>query len=156
MWIGKTAPAPTWAQALAREMTRPAFARLPAGVRPYLLATVLFAAASAAMGAGHAALLRDGLPWALVSVLVVAAAAGLWGSRPALLVLALSALFTGPPSSPRGPGTGRRPALRAGARPPQPRARRLRGGHHRADGSGAAEDGRRPSAGGRSWRPCAP
>ncbi len=67
------------------------------GLRPYLLPYLfsvgLFAAASGLMYAGDSTLLRHGLPWALVSLLVVAAAGSLWGVRPAVLVLALSALF---------------------------------------------------------------
>ncbi len=95
MPISKPAQAAPWARGLAaevtREVTRPVFPRLPAGLRPYLLAGGLFLAASALMGVGNAALLRFGFSWALLSLLVVVAAASLWGVRPGLLVLALSA-----------------------------------------------------------------
>lgn len=64
-----------------------------ASVRPYLLAVLLFLGASGLMYLGDSQLLQFGFPWALVSLLVIAATASLWGGRPALLVLALSALF---------------------------------------------------------------
>jgi len=60
---------------------------------PYLFSVGLFAAASGLMYVGDSTLLRHGFPWALVSLLVVAAAGSLWGVRPAILVLALSVLF---------------------------------------------------------------
>jgi len=60
---------------------------------PYLLSACLFAVASAVMYVGDAHLVRYGFPWALVYLLVVAAVASLWGARPAVLALALSALF---------------------------------------------------------------
>ena len=63
------------------------------GVRPYLLAVLLFIGAAGLMYLGEAHFLTSGFPWALVSLLVVAAAASLWGTRPALVVLILSALF---------------------------------------------------------------
>ena len=91
--ISKTLQAQPWAQALASEATKPLFPLIPPGVRPYLFAATLFAAASALLYVGDAALLRYGLPWTLVSLLVIVAAANLFGTRPALLVLALSALF---------------------------------------------------------------
>ena len=95
--MSKPAQAAPWARDLAaevtREVTRPVFPRLPAGLRPYLLAGGLFAIASALMGVGNAALLRYGFSWALASLLVVVAAASLWGVRPGLLVLALSAVY---------------------------------------------------------------
>ena len=62
-------------------------------MRPYALSLVLFAASSALMYAGDSALLKYGFPWALVSLLIVAAVATLWGTRPAILVLVLSASF---------------------------------------------------------------
>ena len=60
---------------------------------PYLFAALLFAAASALMYVADTALVRFGFPWALVYLLVVAATASIWGAGPAVLVLALSALF---------------------------------------------------------------
>ena len=93
MPISKPAQAAPWTQALAREAARPVFPRLPPGVRPFLLAVLLFGIVSALMYVGNAALLHSGLPWGLVSVLVVVAVANLWGVRPAVLVLALSAIY---------------------------------------------------------------
>jgi hypothetical protein len=63
------------------------------GARPYLLAVALFACANVLLALADTTLLRYGLPWTLVSLLVVVASANLWGVRPALLVLALSALY---------------------------------------------------------------
>ena len=62
-------------------------------LRPYLYSLVFLAAASALMYVADSALLRYAFPWALVSLLVVAAVASLWGAGPAALVLTLSALF---------------------------------------------------------------
>lgn len=64
-----------------------------AAARPYVLAVLSFAVASGLMYLGDALLLPYGFPWALVSLLVVAATASLWGARPALVVLALAAVF---------------------------------------------------------------
>ncbi len=62
-------------------------------LRPYLLAVLLFLGASGLMYVGDTVLLNFGFPWALVSLLVIAATASLWGARPAIVVLVLSALF---------------------------------------------------------------
>ena len=76
---------------------KPASAAFRPGLRPnllpYLFPVGLFAAANGLMYVGDSTLLRHGFPWALVSLLVVAAAGSLWGVRPAILVLALSVLF---------------------------------------------------------------
>ncbi len=64
-----------------------------AAVRPYASAAVLLAFAYGLMWLGDRHLLHYGFPWALVSLLVIAAVSSLWGSRPALMVLALSAVF---------------------------------------------------------------
>ncbi len=93
MLINKAAPAVPWQRALAQEAARPVFPRLPQTVRPYLLALLLFAGAAALTSAGDAALLRYGLSWPLTALLIVAAAASLWGVRPALLVLVLSVAY---------------------------------------------------------------
>ena len=86
--VSQTAP---WARAVTREISRPVFPELLPAFRPYLLALILFAAAATALSVGDAAMQRLGLSWPLVSLLVVAASASLWGVRPALLVLVLSA-----------------------------------------------------------------
>ena len=93
MLSNKAASAVPWQQALAQETARPVFPRLPQAGRPYLLALLLFAGAATLTSAGDAALLRYGLSWPLVALLVVAAAASLWGVRPALLVLVLSVAY---------------------------------------------------------------
>lgn len=93
MLISKSLPASLWSQTFAREVTRPVFPSLPSGIRPYLLATGLLAGVSALMYVGDSAMMRFGFSWALVSLLVVVISANLWGIRPALLVLALSALY---------------------------------------------------------------
>jgi len=69
------------------------FARLPSQVRPFFFAISLFVGASALMYVGNSALLRLGFPWPLIYLLVVIVAANLWGVKPALLVLILSALY---------------------------------------------------------------
>ena len=60
---------------------------------PYMRSATLFAGASAVMYAADLKLVRYGFPWALVYLLAVAVVANFWGARPALLVLALSAIF---------------------------------------------------------------
>lgn len=90
---GALAPTKPWAQAVKREIAQPVFPKLPTRARPYVLALTLFATACALMYVGNAALLRFGLPWALVSLLLVVAAANLWGVRAAGLVLALSIVY---------------------------------------------------------------
>ena len=85
MVTSKAAQAPSWAQPLAR----PVFPNIPRAARPYLAALLLFAAISTLMSAGDAALLRHGLAWPPVALLLVAATTALWGIRPALLVLLL-------------------------------------------------------------------
>ena len=77
---------PTPASAAFRPERRP-------DLLPYLFSVGLFAAASGLMYVGDSTLLRHRFPWALVSLLIVAAAGSLWGVRPAILVLALSVLF---------------------------------------------------------------
>ncbi len=74
-------------------MAKPIFPVLPASVRPYLFAASLFAAATALLSLDDAAVLRFGFPWVLFSLLLVVAAANLWGSRAAAFVLALSAVY---------------------------------------------------------------
>jgi serine phosphatase RsbU (regulator of sigma subunit) len=53
----------------------------------------LLAAACLVIYVGDSELIRYGFPWALISLLVVGAIATLYGTRPAILVLLLSALF---------------------------------------------------------------
>lgn len=93
MLTRKSAQVSPQTQALMRKVTTPIFPSLPLRVRPYLLAVTLFAAASALMLVGDAALLHYGFSWALVSLLFIVAAANLWGIRPAILVLTLSAVY---------------------------------------------------------------
>lgn len=86
--VSQTVP---WTRAVTREISRPVFPKLSPAFRPYLLALTLFAAAATVLSVGDAAMQRLGLSWPLVSLLVVAVSASLWGVRPALLILALSA-----------------------------------------------------------------
>ena len=89
----RSAQAAQWMQVLAKEVSRPVFSSLPPTIRPYLMAALLFAVAGSIMYIGDAALLRYGLPWSLVSLLVIVGTANLWGVRPAVLVLVLSAIY---------------------------------------------------------------
>jgi hypothetical protein len=60
--------------------------------QPYASAVALLVAADALMFLGDRYLIHFGFPWALVSLLVIAATANIWGVRAALLVLVLSAV----------------------------------------------------------------
>ncbi len=93
MFINKAVRTAPWRQTLAREAARPVFLRIPQAIRPYLLALLLFIAAGALMSAGDAAAMRYGFSWPLVALLLVAATAGLWGARPAVLILVLSIVY---------------------------------------------------------------
>jgi hypothetical protein len=79
--------------AQTRKAVSPGPSARTAPLAPYLLAVFLFAVTSGFMYLGDTFLLPFGFPWALVSLLIVAAVASLWGAGPALLVLVLSALF---------------------------------------------------------------
>lgn len=119
MVTSKAAQTSSWAQALAR----PVFPNIPPAARPYLAALLLFAAVSTLMSAGDAVLLRHGLVWPPVALLLVAATAALWGVRPALLVLLLCVGYGAaamrlepllPPAMLAGPAALVRTALFAG------------------------------------------
>ena len=82
-----------WTQAVAQEVIKPVFPQIPKAVRTYLFATCLAVFTGALMFVDNAAMLRLGFSWGLFSLLVVVAAANLWGTRPAVLTLALSAAY---------------------------------------------------------------
>lgn len=91
--ISSNLQATSWAKTVAQQLARPIFPALPAAIRPYLFAASLFAAATALLSLGDAAILRFGFSWVLFSLLLIVATANLWGSRAAALVLALSAVY---------------------------------------------------------------
>jgi serine phosphatase RsbU (regulator of sigma subunit) len=64
-------------------------------VKPYVYSVLLFLASCAIMWLGNTLLLEYAFPWSLFALIVVGAAAIFWGNKPAVLVLALSVLFSG-------------------------------------------------------------
>jgi hypothetical protein len=93
VFVRNSASAGSWTS-FSWDITAPVFPQIPASVRPYVLALWLFAVTSGLMYIGDNALLRFGLPWALVSLLVVILSANIWGVGPAFVVLGLSVLFS--------------------------------------------------------------
>lgn len=68
--------------------------RLDAGqIRPYAYALLMTGGAGGLLRLADQVLVRYSLPWALISLLVVATAVGLCGVGPALMVLTITALF---------------------------------------------------------------
>jgi serine phosphatase RsbU (regulator of sigma subunit) len=69
--------------------------RLPSAdrLRPYIKSTLLALAADLVMLIGDRDVIRYAFPWPTVSLLVIAVSAVLWGTGPAILVIALSVLF---------------------------------------------------------------
>ena len=66
---------------------------LPTGILPYLWSLTLMFGASAFLWVGDQMTLRYALPWGMISLLIVASSAVLWGVRPAALVLVITGLF---------------------------------------------------------------
>lgn len=63
--------------------------------RRYVFASLMYVAAAGLMSIGHAAVLREGFSWSLVSLLAIVATANLWGVRAAILVMVLSLVYAG-------------------------------------------------------------
>jgi hypothetical protein len=70
------------------------FPSIPASVRPYAIALVLFCILITAIYCGDQQTLSYGLPWELVTLPIIIIASSIWGIWPCIVVLGLS-LFVG-------------------------------------------------------------
>src|SRR3569833_1328834 len=70
-----------------------AWRTLPSGAWPYVWSILLMLASSLFLWFGDQLTMRYALPWSLVSLIVVATSAVLWGVRPAVMVLVITAMF---------------------------------------------------------------
>jgi hypothetical protein len=93
MTVKNPALATAWTRNFTQEVSKPIFLQIPSAIRPYALAVMIFLSSIGLMLAGQDTLLRHGIPWAMLSLIVIAITAVLFGAGPSFLVLVLSVIL---------------------------------------------------------------